>query len=249
MRKRATIVTGSVPLGRQPLSALARAINRYQDRVTRLRELRRPANRRPDPDSGTVTAFSDWVFRQQNPQYTQPMNGSGSTIMRWVGGYSHEQIERLRLWLVNDPRIERFVRSGTWRLTYADRDHAPRSNLRASRLCIGDRALGGRPDVVLSNAENGGIIIVERKVTIRDPWTIPRHGYANHWCQLWCYGLMDEWARAPFVLLALQYWHRNWERSPLAKLAFLPTPRIAQSPAFHEWGLGWFSRYGGRCRP
>jgi hypothetical protein len=193
------------------------------------------------------TAFADWVFWRKNPNYVPAERGHSSVRMMWSGQCGHKQIEQLRLWLCTDRRAASLVeKAGRWQPIYVDSpDGAAGSPFMASCLKVDGEPVRGRPDVVLRDEDTGGLIVLERKLLQREPKSVPKDGYANHWCQLWCYGWMDQWAGAPYVLLALQYWHRDWRRGPPAKKDDVARVRLCRSPRFHAWALGWFKRYGG----
>jgi hypothetical protein len=198
-------------------------------------------------DRASATAFADWVFWQINPHYEPEEHATSSVQMMWSGAYDHAQIEKLRLWLCRERRAAPlFEKAGRWEPIYVDSHNgAGGCAFAASCLTVYGKPVGGRPDVVLRDGDSGGVIVLERKVLQRGVESVPRDGYANHWCQLWCYGWMDAWADAPYVLLALQYWHRDWTRGPLARKDDTARIRFCRSPRFHAWALDWFKRYGG----
>ncbi len=213
---------------------------------------RKPPNLRSDAvvKRSSPTAFADWIFWQLNPTHRPTARGDSSQKMKWSGEYGHEQIERLRLWLQRDRRVGmHFERPGAWCPIYVDSPDRPEQrNFIASRLTVNGQSLKGRPDVVLQNEVTKAVIILERKVTQGNPERIPQSGYANHLCQLWCYGCMDAWNEAPYVMLVLQYWHRDWKKSTWANVYHVAPVRLNLDERFHSWALNWFTRYGGVCQ-
>ena len=231
------------------LARLAEYVQKHPPKLSAKRASKEAEQLHRDTVGGRAspTAFADWVFWRMNPTYQPPERGHSSVRMKWSGAYGHKQIEKLRLWLSGDRRAAPLIeKAGHWRPIYVDQpDGAAGDLLQASRLHVGGQAVRGRPDVVLRDEDTGGVIVLERKVLQRDAESVPEDGYANHWCQLWCYGWMDAWADAPYVMLVLQYWRRNWQHGPLARKHELARVRFCHSVGFHRWALGWFQRYGG----
>ncbi len=255
-RRRARWVSKTIPpLGKilphelQALRELAKEEWRKQRRkaspTSRPQAFAKKSNESVNPASST--AFADWVFWQLNPDYRPIDRQRTSLQMKWSGEYGHEQIERLKLWIKKDRReCGSFGLQSPWRAVYVDSQNRSEQNtFVASRLKFNGVALKGRPDVVLRDTQTNGIIILERKITHGDPNSIPPSGYANHLCQLWTYAWMDAWNDAPYVMLVLQYWHRDWGKSPWSHDLGVAPVRFREDNQFNRWATNWFTRYGG----
>ena len=198
----------------------------------------------------TPTAFANWAFWRKNPTYRRSPKESSTRRMLWSGKYEHKEIERLKLWLRGNERVAGMAGSfGEWKLVYADPpDEKDGRVFRASRLLVDGVPVHGRPDVVLRDELSGGVIILERKVvhTVEGRREVLRKGYHNHWCQIWCYGWIDDWLDAPYVMLPLQYWYRDWSKSLYSELLdVVPPVNFRDDPEFQARILEWFKAYGG----
>ena len=155
-------------------------------------------------NSNTPSAFSDWVFNQDNPNYIPEPRHKIDYLMR-QGERDHKKIDEIRRRyseLIFDSSCE-----ANWDVIYVD-DGTDKEVLKASMLRHSGRVFKCKPDLVLAG-KNNTYLVVERKTTTREEKEIPPEGWQNHLAQLWCYGHLDRFDKNDVVYLALEYYMKG----------------------------------------
>ena len=160
-------------------------------------------------NEATASAFQNWVFEQTIPSYAQSRDFPILSIINRMelGRYVHEELAKDAHWL-GKATGQSFAPSD-WKLIYIDHGDQHSPNLRASNLTLNGTPLVCRPDVVLSNKNDGTILIIERKTTGRYEGSIPPSAWPNIRAQLWCYAWIDDRLDAPEVILICQFLRRR----------------------------------------
>ena len=160
-------------------------------------------------NQATASAFQNWVFEQTIPSYARSRDLPISSIINRMelGRYVHEELAKDANWIRK--AIDNSFEPSDWKLVYVDHGDQQSPNLRASNLTVNGTPLVCRPDVVLSNKNDGRILIIERKTTGRYQGSIPQSAWPNIRAQLWCYGWIDDWLDAPEVILICQFLRRR----------------------------------------
>lgn len=157
--------------------------------------LMKVAKQRPPKKLGNrVTDFSGWVFSLYRP---------------------HSDAENLS----NGQRVERAIavsmgpapNNKEWELIYEDPLTEEKQVKLISSLTVLGRPLRGAPDLVFREKATGRILIVERKASNKE---IPSDGWPNLRAQLWAYAQIDEWAKAPQILLRGEIWGFTYGSRP-----------------------------------
>jgi hypothetical protein len=141
----------------------------------------------PPAKPGTgVTDFTGWIYSLYNPQKDTQALARGRAVER-------ELVRRY----VPTP-----AQSG-WDLLFEGIQEAKRHSKVISALTVNGSPLKGVPDFVFREKQSGRIVIVEVKASNRD---VPSDGWPNLRAQLWAYAQIDDWLRAPEVLLIGEVW-------------------------------------------
>ena len=150
----------------------------------------------------TPSAFADFVFQVVNPHIRKKVD----TSLQAVANVHDEELKRLKDSIVRKELYDETPQG--WEVAYCDLENGP--DLISKSLSIGRVPLFCRPDLVLIQKRSGRIAIFDVKITNG------RHGvpenletlWKNHLCQMWCYGLIDNYAKAKHVRLIVRYWKR-----------------------------------------
>jgi len=154
----------------------------YIDHATLVSIARQRPPRNPIP---TVSSFADWViglYYHGRNQSALRMGIEGEAIAEGIRTLRRQAAAR---------RPDR-----GWEIEFKDDDEAEPYVI--SALKLNGKSLRAKPDRVLRQVSTGVRRIVEIKTTSS---RIPRQGWPNMKVQLWCYGMIDAWAKAPKVLL------------------------------------------------
>ena len=160
-------------------------------------------------NQASASAFQNWVFEETIPLHKRSRDFSTLSIINRMelGRYVHEELAKDAHWL--EKATGNSFAPSEWKLIYLDHGDLKSPNLRASDLTLNGTPLVCRPDVVLSNKNDGRILIIERKTTGRYEGSIPPFAWPNIRAQLWCYAWIDDWFDAPEVILICQFLRRR----------------------------------------
>ncbi|MBS7587956.1 hypothetical protein [Ancylobacter defluvii] len=184
----------------------------------------------------TASAFAEWVFEQQRPDYQSPSSSLKSNRLE-LGRFDHAEIDvvKKKSWF-----LDHSVGGGGGYRTHFVDDGV--SVFFASNLIVDDSPVRCRPDLILTNDLAGHVIIIERKTTYQFRLLNDKENWDNAECQLWCYSYIDNLAFYDRVTLICERWVRRG-----TQLVALPSPMVwFKGTAEHERHCRrYFERYGG----
>lgn len=158
----------------------------------------------PQAPIPTASAFGSWIINLNYPREATSSTGLMRRQRMLIGSIGERLIEEYKLWAREAASVR------TMELFYADPLDGSKEAFRSSKLLLDGKPITGKPDVVLKDPADGGIVlIVERKLTTLFPSRIPPGCWPNVPAQLWCYSWMDEWEDASEVILRAEVWHQN----------------------------------------
>jgi hypothetical protein len=199
----------------------------YIDHATLVTIARQKPPRNPIP---TVSSFADWViglYYHGRNQSALRMGVEGEAIAA--------SVRTLRTYAAG----RRPARG--WEIEFKDQNDAEPYVI--SRLRLNGKPLKAKPDRVLRHVRTGVRRIVEIKTTSS---RVPAQGWPNMKVQLWCYGMIDAWAKAPKVLLMGEILLLRYGKL----LHFHPTkPWDSKDPRIDAECAELFSLWGGQRVP
>ena len=146
--------------------------------------------RKPKIIRNRVTDFSGWIL---SLHYSRSSNAS------LLEG---ERAERKIIEFIKEKRPP--PEYGEWKKIYQHagvKDKPPPYKI--SALEVNGKPFWGAPDFVFKNKAIAEVLIVEIKASVAE---IPSDGWPNLRAQLWAYAQIDEWAKAPRVILIGEVW-------------------------------------------
>jgi hypothetical protein len=150
-------------------------------------QLLRDAKRHPPiAVGGSVSNFTDWIYRLYVPQKDYANLVRGLRVERDIA------IQKIQV-----PNHSR------WKLIHNGMGDNAKNAFSITALTINGAPMRGTPDLVFQEKDTRRILIVEIKVTEKD---IPSDGWPNMRAQLWAYSKIDKWKDAPEVILVGELW-------------------------------------------
>ena len=143
-------------------------------------------HRTPIAVGGSVSNFTDWIYRLYIPQKDYASLVRGLRVERDIA------IQKIQV-----PNHSR------WKLIHNGMGDNAKNAFPIAALTINGAPMRGSPDLVFQEKDTRRILIVEIKVTEKD---IPSDGWPNMRAQLWAYSQIDKWKDAPEVILVGELW-------------------------------------------
>lgn len=142
--------------------------------------------------TNTVSSFSGWVFHSLIKTKSSKKLIEGKKLEKILSSdqSSDETFRRINHRFLDDD----------WNLEFEDLSSHDKKNYKISCLTFEGRPLYGKPDLVYRNKKTNDRIIVEIKNTSNFT-SIPKGGWFNLQCQLWCYSMIDDFIDSPNIFL------------------------------------------------
>jgi hypothetical protein len=147
---------------------------------------------RPGP---AVTDFSNWIYSLYHRNKDPTRLAIGRRVER-------ELLRRFLRSYIPLPCNRGWEPIG-WKLIYEGIRESNRVAKTISTLIVEGKPIRGAPDFVFQEEQSERILIVDLKAS---EWNIPSDGWPNLRAKLWAYGQIDEYLKAPEVLLAGEIW-------------------------------------------
>jgi hypothetical protein len=199
----------------------------------------------PRDPGASVTDFTSWIYSLHVPAVDERA--------LYEGKESEQQILDLRRLAAKAPQF-RSLPDPKWRLLHSGMgeraDPVGHVSFEIPSLRVGGRLLRGCPDLVFENQEDGHLVIIEVKFSLR---VIPTNLWPNVWAQLWAYSQIPQFAIAPRITVVGEVWGDNsgsWRRRNCDSLIYLrrTVKRDPRTPVFKRFFAALFEIYGGSAR-